>query len=239
MKIGIFDSGMGGLNVLKDIVTKHPNNQYIYFGDTINLPYGNKSKEQLIQMSSKIVEFLEKKSVDLIIIACGTCSCTVLEILKNKFSTPIIGILEPTINYLNKKNYRKIGVIATEMTIKTNYFEQHLPAIEVSCLATPKLVPLIENNLINTSECDIVLKEYLNNFKDIETLVLGCTHYKSIKEKIPNLPLIDMGEILSDSLILPNDGKFKLTMYFSDLNEHILEKTTELFGNCEKYEVRL
>ncbi len=242
MKIGIFDSGMGGLNVLKEIVTKYPNNQYIYFGDTLNLPYGDKSKDQLVQMSSKIVAFLEKQSVDLIIIACGTCSCSVLETLKSKFSIPIIGILESTINYIKERKYQKIGIIATEMMIKTNYFEQHLPEVEVTSLATPKLVPLIENNLIKTSEFDHILKEYLGNFKDVEALVLGCTHYKLIEKNILdylNLPLIEMGKVLSNSVNFSNDGKLKITLYFSDLNPHIREYVNKRFNECEINEVRL
>lgn len=242
MKIGIFDSGMGGLNVLKEIVTKYPNNQYIYFGDTLNLPYGDKSKDQLVQMSSKIVAFLEKQSVDLIIIACGTCSCSVLETLKSKFSIPIIGILESTINYIKERKYQKIGVIATEMTIKTNYFEQHLPEVEVIPLATPKLVPLIENNLIKTSEFDYILKEYLGNFKNVEALVLGCTHYKLIEKNILhylNLPLIEMGKVLSNSVNFSNCGSSKLTLYFSDLNPNIQEYVNKMFNKCEINEVRL
>ena len=101
MRIGLFDSGVGGLTVLKTLINKYPNNEYIYYGDTLNVPYGNKSKEELLKLSRHNIEFLLSKKVDMIIIACGTVSSNCLTELKKEYRIPIYSIIEPTINYLN------------------------------------------------------------------------------------------------------------------------------------------
>ena len=105
MRIGLFDSGIGGLTVLRTLKRKYPLNDYIYYGDTKNLPYGDKSINELKELASNNMEFLLSKNVDMIIIACGTVSSNCLDYLKNKYSVPIISVIEPTINYLNKSNY--------------------------------------------------------------------------------------------------------------------------------------
>ena len=159
MRIGVFDSGLGGLTVLDSLIKKYPNNEYIYFGDTLNMPYGGKTKEELYELSSKIVEFLKSKKVDLIIIACGTVSSNNYLELKRNFDIPIYDILTPTINYLNQSNLSNIGVIATEMTIKSGIFNNvNKPVIQIYC---PKFVPLIENNMIDTIEMENAINEYL------------------------------------------------------------------------------
>ena len=111
MKIGLFDSGIGGLNVLKEFINKYPSNHYIYYGDTLNVPYGEKSKEELLNLSSKIIEFFEEKQVSLIIIACGTVSSTCLEELRKKTAIPIFDIISPTINYLKREKWEYVGII--------------------------------------------------------------------------------------------------------------------------------
>ena len=105
MRVGVFDSGIGGLTVLKKIYKHYPNNEYIYFGDTLNLPYGNKTKEELNNLSSLEIEFLLSKKVDMIIIACGTVSSNCIDYLKNKYNIPIYDIISPTISYLNNSDY--------------------------------------------------------------------------------------------------------------------------------------
>jgi len=242
MRIGVFDSGLGGVTVLKELITRYPNNEYIYFGDTINLPYGSKTKEQLLQFSDKIINFLKEQKVDLIIIACGTCSANTYFEIKDKYHIPIIDILSPTIHYILSCEYKKIGVIGTEMLIKSNYFNKYLNNVEVTSVATPKLVPLIETDKINTDECEEVLKQYLNNFNDIDALVLGCTHYSLLKDqilKIRKLKLINMGEILSHNINLGNSDELKVTLYFSFVNDTIQKKVQQIFANCQLYEKKL
>ena len=126
MRVGVFDSGIGGLTVLKNIYKHYPNNEYIYFGDTLNLPYGNKTKEELNNLSSLDIEFLLSKKVDMIIIACGTISSNCIDYLKNKYNIPIYDIISPTINYLNNSNYQNIGVIATNATINSHIFKNNV-----------------------------------------------------------------------------------------------------------------
>lgn len=238
MKVGIFDSGIGGLTVLKTLLEKYPNNEYIYYGDTKNLPYGNKHIDELHRLSSKIIDFLISKKVDIIIIACGTISSNCLDYLKNKYKIPIYDIINPIINYLNNSNYQNIGIIATSNTINSHYFKTHLHKNTYE-IETPKLVPLIESN--NLSNLENVLNEYLLSYKDkIDTLVLGCTHYPIIKENINKyfnyqIPILDMSEYLS----LSNDHINKLELYFSKLDKTIINNTKNILklSNINIYEI--
>ena len=111
MRVGVFDSGIGGLTVLKTLIDKYPKNDYIYYGDTLNLPYGSKTKEELLELSKNDVEFLLSKNVDIIIIACGTVSSNCLTYLKDNYSIPIYDIISPTIKYLNKLNINNLYVL--------------------------------------------------------------------------------------------------------------------------------
>ena len=123
MRIGVFDSGIGGVNVLSCLIKKYPNNEYIYFGDTVNLPYGDKSKNELFKLASSAIEFLISKNVEIIIIACGTISSNCYEELKNKYNMPIYDIILPTIEYLKRSEYKNIGVIGTKRTIESKIFD--------------------------------------------------------------------------------------------------------------------
>ena len=198
MKIGLFDSGLGGLTVLKRLIEKYPNNEYVYFGDTKNNPYGNKTKEELLVLSTKIINFLTSKNVDLIIIACGTVSSNIYINLKDKYNIPIIDIITPTINYLNNSNYKKIGVLATQGTTNTKIFSNNINK-DVKEIACPNFVPLIENN--DFSNLNNYIEVCLNELKDRDIIVLGCTHYPIIKDRISNylndsIKLLDMSECL-------------------------------------------
>ena len=229
MRIGLFDSGVGGLTVLKTLLKKIPNNEYIYYGDTLNLPYGSKSKKELLKLAKNNIEFLLNKKVDMIIIACGTVSSNCLEELKETYNIPIISIVEPTIDYLNKSNYKNIGVIATEATINYHIFKNNIDK-NIYEIATPKLVPLIESN--NLSNIDLVLHEYLDDYLDkIDVLVLGCTHYPIIRDYIEkitnNITIIDMSEQIN----IENQGNNKIEIYFSKVNDIIINNTKRILNN--------
>lgn len=229
MRVGLFDSGLGGLTVLKNLYKHYPNNEYIYYGDTLNLPYGSKSIDELKKLASQDIEFLIDKQVDIIIIACGTVSSNCLDYLKNKYNIPIYDIISPTINYLNNSNYSNIGVIATERTIDSNIFKNNLNKT-VYQIKTPKLVPLIENN--NLSELNNILDEYLKEYKNtIDILVLGCTHYPIIKNNINkyfnnNIKLLDMSEPLLP--LLKEDNISSINIYFSKSNEVTIKETKKI-----------
>lgn len=221
MRIGVFDSGIGGVNVLSCLIKKYPNNEYIYFGDTKNLPYGDKSKEELMKLAKEAIDFLLTKKVELIIIACGTISSNCYDELKREYSIPLYDIISPTIAYLNNSSFNKIGVIGTKKTIESNVFS--LINKDIKMLATPNLVPIIENNKILESKEEII--NNLSCFKDYDILVLGCTHYPVLKNLIENnlkIKTLDMGEVLSDVINLSNDGKYHCELYFSSIGVNLI-----------------
>ena len=238
MKIGVFDSGIGGLTVLKKLIYKYPNNEYIYFGDTKNIPYGNKSKEELEILSNKIINFLIKKEVDIIVIACGTVSSNLSNVLKEKYDLPIIDIISPTINYINNSIYNKIGILATNSTINSKIFSKKLnkDVIEVACI---EFVPLIESNRLE--KLDRYIDIYLNKLKDRELIVLGCTHYPIIREKINNyfngkIKLLDMSDCLPN--VFTNNSAQKISLYFTKIDDVLLNNIKEIL-NIENYSVNI
>lgn len=233
MKIGVFDSGVGGLNVLKELIRAYPNHHYIYYGDTLNVPYGNKTKNELLDLSLKIIRFFEEKKVDLIIIACGTISSNCYLDLKDKTKIKLIDIITPTINYLNNSNFSNIGLIGTTRTIESKVFETKIIDKNLICKDTPSFVPMIENNEILKKK-DVVINELMMFRDKVECLVLGCTHYPLLKEVIEEkftFNLIDMGECLVNSLKLDGSGEKKIELYFSLLNDNILNNINKIIGD--------
>ncbi len=234
MKIGIFDSGIGGINVLSSLIKKYPNNEYIFLGDTKNLPYGNKTKEELIKLASNCIDFLISKNVDIIIIACGTISSTCFTELQKKYSIPLYDIISPTIKYLKNISYNNIGVIATKKTIESNIF--NIKNKNILMKSTPSFVPIIENNRVYEEQKNIVNE--LMCFRKFDLLVLGCTHYPCLKELIEkelNIKTLNMGECLVNDLELPNNKKSSIKLYFSEINDNLIDNINKIIN--EKYEI--
>ncbi len=186
--IGMFDSGVGGLTLLKSIKRILPNEQIIYFGDTAHLPYGTKSANVIKNFSLQIADFLEKQGVKALLVACHSASSTALSDLKKKFKIPVLGVIEASAQKaitITKNN--KIGVIGTTTTIKSNSYQSFIqkanPKITLISVAAPLLVPLIEEGWSKKGVMSRILKEYVAPFKKayIDTLILGCTHYPLIK----------------------------------------------------------
>ena len=213
MKIGVFDSGIGGLTVLKKLLEKYPNNEYVYYGDTKNIPYGDKSIEELKILSSNIIDFLIKKEVDIIIIACGTISSNLSLYLKTKYNIKIIDIISPVIDYLNNNSYKKIGVIATQATINSKIFSNNIKK-DVKEILCPKFVPLIEDN--NLDELNKYIDIYVSYLKDRE-------EYLGNEKK-----LLDMAECIDD---ITNEGINKLDLYFSKLDQKIINNIKGILKN--------
>lgn len=221
MRVGVFDSGVGGLTVLKKLIEKYPKNDYIYFGDTKNVPYGEKNKNELFDLSSKIVEFFIENNIDLIVIACGTISSNCYSKLKNKYSIPIIDIISPTIKYVTMNNYDNIGVIATTRTIDSHIFRNLLKDITVYEEACSEFVNLIENDLYDEIDIDKHLSKI-----DSDTIILGCTHYPLIKDKIKR-NCIDM----ADNIVLPdNNGNSLRVLYFSKLDDKVIKNVNKIIN---------
>lgn len=232
MRIGVFDSGVGGLTVLKTLIKKYPYHEYIYFGDTLNVPYGNKTLKELNTLSDNCISFLLSKKVELIIIACGTISSNCINYLKEKYSIPIIDVITPITTYLNQTNISNIGLIATTNTINSHIFKNKLSKDKtIYEISTPDFVPLIESN--NLKNITPVINKYLYPYKNkISTLILGCTHYPIISSYLSNylgkdITLIDM----SDYIVLNYPkGIYSLTIYFSSINTSIITNTKKILN---------
>lgn len=189
--IGVFDSGVGGLTVAREIMNQLPNESIVYFGDTARVPYGSKSKETIITFSKQIAEFLRTKNVKAIVIACNTASAFALEALKKDMDIPVIGVIEPgarTAAETTKNN--KIGVIGTEGTVNSGIYTDYLREIKPEALvysrACPLFCPLVEENWLYDSVTIEVADRYLSELKGygVDTLVLGCTHYPLLRHTI-------------------------------------------------------
>ena len=189
--IGVFDSGIGGLTVAREIMRNLPSEKIVYFGDTARLPYGNKSKETIIRFSRQIIRFLISQDVKAIVVACNTASAFALDTMKKEFDIPIIGVIEAGAEVAASvtQNHR-IGVIGTLGTIGSGIHAEYLkkldPRIEVVGKACPLFVPLAEEGWLNDPLTEAVAHRYLDGLKekDIDTLILGCTHYPLLRSLI-------------------------------------------------------
>lgn len=190
MPIAIFDSGFGGITVLKQLLKILPNENYIYVGDNANIPYGSKSKEEIINLTLKIVDFLVEKKSKIIIIACNTITACTYDILKEKYDTPVIEVISNgVIDAINKTKNNNISIMATEFTVHSNaYIEkinQYNKNIKITQIACRDLCPMIESDWYSHNNRFDVLRGYLEKIdSDSDTLILGCTHYPLILEDI-------------------------------------------------------
>ena len=239
--IGLFDSGVGGLTILKALHQALPNENLIYFGDTAHVPYGNKSKNAVTKYSKEIVKFLENKKVKFIIVACNTASSLALPQLGKFSKTDIIGVLIPAAKQAVKMTKNgKIAVIATQATVNSGSYKNALLKInknlKVYQFACPLLVPLIEDKKLLKTLLPTMLKYYLAPVKKCgaDTLILGCTHYPIIKNQIakmlgPSVKLIDSAHnttletkriLAQKKLLNESKTKGKIKAYTSDAPKH-------------------
>ncbi|HUO05499.1 MAG TPA: glutamate racemase [Candidatus Binataceae bacterium] len=186
--IGVFDSGIGGLTVLKDLVSALPNEDFIYLGDTARLPYGTKSSEIIVRYSTENTEFLLAKGIKLLVVACNTSSAVALDAIAARTMVPVIGVIEPGARAAAKASRRgKIGVIGTEATIASGAYTRAIqrirPAAEIYTRACPLLVPLAEEGWTDNDVAERTVSHYLESLKQsgIDTLLLGCTHYPLLR----------------------------------------------------------
>ncbi len=234
--IGVFDSGVGGLTVVKELIRQMPGEDLIYFGDTARVPYGIKSQETVIKFSIENILFLLKQDVKLICVACNTVSGFALPVIKNHFKIPIVGVITPAVREaVYATQNKKIGVIGTRGTIRSGAYEneiKHLdPKIKVTALSCPLFVPFAEEGLLEGNAVEEVARNYLKPLKDakVDTVILGCTHYPLLKPVIrkvlgEDIKLIDSAKqvaievkrILSNENILSKSRKGKHYFYVSD-----------------------
>ena len=196
--IGVFDSGFGGLTVAREIMCQIPNEKIVYFGDTARVPYGTKSRATILKYSKQIVRFLQTKEVKAIVVACNTASALALEEIRRELEIPILGVIKPGAKIAaNTTQNGKIGIIATQATIQskiyTHFIQDLNPELTVVGKACPLFVPIVEEGtFLNDPILDAIANRYLDEVKqyDIDTLILGCTHYPLLQSTLGRL----MGE---------------------------------------------
>lgn len=257
--IGLFDSGMGGLTVAKAIKSLLPLESIFYFGDLAHMPYGSKGSETVKQISEDCARFLHKQGIKLLVIACNTSTSIALEHIQNILDIPVIGVISPGASEACKSSETKrVGVIGTKRTISSNaYYESILkldPSFRVFQQSTPLLVPLIEEGWSKHPAFYLILEEYLKYFddKDIDALVLGCTHYPLIKKEIkllrPNWNVVDSAsataleveKLLKKQELLSDSKEFSDQFFASDISETFVDLSENImngFVDIKKVEV--
>ena len=252
--IGVFDSGVGGLTVAREIMRQMPEVRLVYFGDTARLPYGSKSQETVIHFSRQILRFLESRGVKAIVIACNTASAYALETVEKEVDIPVIGVVNAGARTaVNATRNGKIGVIGTEGTISSGIYTEVMrkmkPDIEVTGKSCPLLVPLVEEGLLHDSVTDEIASRYLSVLKGryIDTLVLGCTHYPLLRSTLGRLmgsevtlvnpayeTAIELKQLLKERQMdcIPQDAAGeKYQFYVSDLAEKFTAFATSILPN--------
>jgi len=250
LPLGIFDSGIGGLTVAGAIHKLLPREQLIYFGDTAHLPYGDKSPEAIKYYSLKIAKLLLDKKCKLIVIACNTASSYAFQDVVHFLGddVPIVNVIDPVVeSVVTNTSYKKIGVIGTKATIKSNIYPEKLkaanPSLQVSSLATPLLAPMIEEGFFNNNISSTLINSYLSSgkLKGIDSLILACTHYPLIKDEVNafyngKVDIVNTAEIVAESvkkrledLNLLNDEVPGRHQFFVSDYTASFEKSTRMF----------
>lgn len=257
--IGIFDSGVGGLTVAKEIKRLLPNEDLIYFGDTKHLPYGEKSQEAIVGYATKITEFLLEKKCKAIVIACNSATANalkeVLELVNDR--VPVIDVINPVAEKVAYEIHNNVGVIATKATVNSGLYKKsirkHNRFIKVDELATPLMVPAIEEGFKNHPITHAIIYNYLSNskLKNIETLILGCTHFPLLIDEIKQyygnrVRVIDSPSIVANQLKIildqhhllnsPNH-KSNYEFYVSDLTKNFEKISKKFFGKAINLEL--
>lgn len=248
--IGIFDSGLGGLTILRAVHKLLPKENLIYFGDTAHVPYGSKSKETVTEYSLNIAKFLESKNVKLILVACNTASALALPVLKRHIKVPVLGVIEPGAACAAAASKNKnIIVLGTEATIKSKEYIKQIKRkdkkITITQCACPLFVPIIEEGLAQSDICTLAIKKYLTPLKEhkADTVILGCTHYPVIKKEIGNflgkkVVLVDSAEeiakraqaLLAKNKLLKTKNKGKIQIYASDSPQRFSRLALNIIG---------
>ncbi len=249
--IGVFDSGIGGLTVVKEIIHALPHEDLIYLGDTARAPYGDQQKKTITKFALELTKFLLGKKVKAIVVACNTISATSLREIEAISPVPVVGVIEPTIEKaLSATRNKKIGVIGTRATIESGIFEKEIKIknnnVKIIQQACPLLVPLVEEGLINSQEGKLLIADYLSKFINthIDTLILGCTHYPLLKGLIRSIldkeiALIDsaaptaerLKRVLEKRNLINTGKKAKRTFYITDEPKKVFQTVNVFFDN--------
>jgi glutamate racemase len=232
--LGVFDSGIGGLTVVKRIISILPLENIVYFGDTARVPYGSKSNSTVIEYSIQDTKFLLSKNVKLIVVACNTASSVALKELRSRFDIPVIGMIEPgALMAVNNTKNGKIGVIGTSATINNKAYSDAIsrldPNIQVCEKACPLFVPLAEEGWVDHKATFLIAEEYLKELKEqkADTVVLGCTHYPILANVIQ--------EVLGDNVTLIDSGIAAAKVVVEELDRMNLHSNSNSPGIQDYY----
>ncbi|GHT17459.1 glutamate racemase [Endomicrobiia bacterium] len=255
--ICVFDSGVGGLTVLKRIVAQLSDEHFVYFGDTARVPYGEKSKEELILFSNQILGWFETLNPKIVLMACNTSSSTTLDVVKDKFSFPILGLIQPAAQYIAFSKFKKVGIIATSATVKSKAYTNSIlklnPGIEITETACPGLVEIVEGGETRTPKAKVLVQKYVEPLLDagVECIILGCTHYPYLTDIINDVTagrtvLIDPAEfivkeaveLLEKNNLLTVSGKGKREYFASGDIESFVNTAQNFFDDCKSAESR-
>jgi glutamate racemase len=257
--IGVFDSGIGGLTVLKELVATLPGEQFIYLGDTARLPYGTKTNEVIIRYSRENTEFLLAKGIKMLVIACNTSSAVALEQIAAETVVPVIGVIDPGARAAAKASRSgKIGVIGTEATIASGAYTRALqtyrPKAEIYTRACPLLVPLVEEGFLDNEIAEKTVGYYLGSLKasGIDTLLLGCTHYpllRALFQRVlgPSVRIVDSAtatanavrERLADLDLTVQRGRGSQSFFVTETPDRFVRVGQRFFGPGVESAVRI
>lgn len=242
--IGIFDSGLGGLTVLKVLAKNFPNESFIYLGDIARLPYGNKSPETIRKYGDQILRFLKSQDVKAMVIACNSASTVYLG-EKSFEGIPLFNVIEPGSQAaLKKSSDKKIAVLGTAATVNSHAYKKTLTALEPQAIVTekacPLFVPLVEEGVVNNEITDLVIKRYLEHIKKegIGTVILGCTHYPvlaaDIRKYLGNVNLVESGDVLAEELralnLVNSSGTRQIRVCITDVTDHFERLAKDLMS---------
>ncbi len=249
--IGVFDSGLGGLTVVRELRSQLPRESIVYFGDIARLPYGTKSRSQIQRFSLQNTEFLLQKGIKALVVACNSSSSAAFRLLKQRFSLPIVSVIEPAVaECLRRTQTGRVGVIGTTATIESRVYEEALrrggSRIRVFTQSCPLFVPLVEEGWLNGGVTERVIETYLGPLaeKKVDTLILGCTHYPLLRERLqkffgPRVELIDSAEptvkrlasfLEEEELLCGKNGRPKFEVFTSDLPRNFLHVGERFLG---------
>lgn len=249
--IGVFDSGVGGLTVVKELMRQLPEEDIVYFGDTARVPYGIKSRETVIRFSIENILFLLKQDVKLICVACNTVSSVALPVIKNHFRVPLVGVITPGVREaVYATQNKRIGIIGTRGTVKSRAYEEEIhqldPKVMVKAVACPLFVPFAEEGWLSGGVVLDVARTYFKPLKSagVDTVILGCTHYPLLKNVIKevlgaNVRLIDSAKqvaievqniLVSEGLLNKERKKGSRKFYVSDNPEWFKDLAARFLG---------
>jgi len=256
--IGIFDSGIGGLTVARALIKSLPEYDILYFGDTARTPYGTKSPETVVQYAIEDAKFLIEKGAQILVVGCNTASSVATEKLRESFDMPIFEVISPAVHEVVSDNHgKRVGIIGTRATINSTVYQDKIkaarPDIKVFTAPCPLLVPLVEEGWLNRSETRKIVKRYLYplKLKQIDMLILGCTHYPLLKDIIQakigkRVKIIDSSETMSDTVKnfladnphvanrLSKKGTHRI--FVSDITDHIQKLASTILKDANKLE---